>query len=128
MIAINNAYMIVQIAISERGTRTMAKRGTALTEQQINLIIDLFKQGVKNGEIAKCVGVAEGTVSRRIGEILGTRKTQVSLCSCSKCVEDCLNCKKIDCDYNGPVRPFEKTTQPVNSWTIDMYIQVLKKA
>lgn len=104
------------------------KRTKNLTTEELTQIIDLFKQGVKNGEIARRVGVAEGTVSRRIGEMFGNRQKQVSLCSCSKCIDDCLNCKKPFCDFNGPVQPHEKNVQPVNAWTIDMYIQILKKA
>lgn len=106
----------------------MGKRGTSLTAEQVDLIITLCKAGAKNREIAQKLGVSEGTVSRRIGEVLGNRQKQVSLCSCSKCVDDCLNCKKPDCDFNGPVQPHEKNVQPVNSWTIDMYIEILKKA
>lgn len=106
----------------------MGKRGTSLTADQVNLIITLCKAGAKNREISQKLGVSEGTVSRRIGEMLGNRQKQVSTCPCSKSIDDCLNCKKPFCDFNGPVQPHEKNVQPVNSWTIDMYIEILKKA
>lgn len=98
-----------------------------LTEKQVSEMIELKKAGKSLTEIAEIYHVTIPTVSRRIRDPLRLRDKQISSSACSKCIDDCLNCKKPDCDYNGPVQPHEKF-KCVNSITVDMYVQVLKKA
>ena len=45
-------------------------------------------------------------------------------------IMDCLNCKKVDCDYIGPIQPHETHDfeRAPNMYTIDMVVSIAKKA
>ena len=97
----------------------------ALTEKQISEMIELKKAGKSLTEIAEIYHVTVATVNIRTRDPLRLREKRISLYSCSKCIDDCLNCKKPDCDYNGRVQPHEKINH-VNALTVDMFIDMLK--
>lgn len=103
------------------------KRIKALTGKQVSEMIELKKSGKSLTEIAEIYHVTISTVSKRIRDPLRLRDKQISSSACSKCVDDCLNCKKPDCDYNGPVQPHEKF-KCANSITVDMFVEMVKKA
>ena len=99
----------------------------ALTEKQVSEMVELKKAGKSLTEIARKYNITVGTVSRRISEELGLREKKLSTSGCTKSISDCLNCKKPDCDYNGGVQPHEKF-KCVNSITVDMFVEMAKKA
>lgn len=101
------------------------KRIRALTEKQVSEMIELKKAGKSLTEIAEIYHVTIPTVSKRTRDPLRLREKQISLFHCAKCIDDCLNCKKPDCDYNGGVQPHEKFNH-VNALTVDMFIDMLK--
>jgi len=97
----------------------------ALTEKQVSEMIELKKAGKSLTEIAEIYHVTVATVSIRTRDPLRLREKQISLSSCSKCIDDCLNCKKPDCDYNGRVQPHEKFNH-IDALTVDMFVEMLK--
>lgn len=100
-------------------------KSKTLTAEQINTIMTMAKAGSKNREIAEAVGCTESTVSRRISTALGIYPKSPNLLGCSKCIEDCLNCPKPDCNCNQAPRPHEQM-HPVNAHTIDMRLDMLR--
>lgn len=97
----------------------------ALTRDDVLNMISLKQQGKLLAELSEVYNVTKSTISRRISEEIGRREKQVSPSACSKCIDDCLNCKKPYCDYNGPVQPHEKI-KCVNALTVDMFVDMLK--
>lgn len=103
------------------------QRIKALTRDDVLNMISLRQQGKSLAELSEIYNVTKSTISRRISKEIERREKRVSLSSCSKCIDDCLNCKKPDCDYNGPVQPHEKF-KCVKSITVDMFVEMVKKA
>lgn len=101
------------------------QRIKALTRDDVLNMISLRQQGKSLSEVAEIYNVTKSTISRRISEEIGRREKQISLSHCAKCIDDCLNCKKPDCDYNGRVQPHEKI-KCVNALTVDMFVNMLK--
>lgn len=100
-----------------------------ITEAEVLEFIALKKQGYKVYEIASKYGVKPGTISRRISEYLGLREKKGHGPKCNLTVMDCLNCKKVDCDYGGPIQPHEThdLERAPNMYTIDMVVSIAKK-
>lgn len=101
------------------------KRIKALTEKQVSEMIELKKAGKSLTEIAEIYHVTVATVSKRMRDPLRLQEKKISLSSCAQSVDDCLNCKKPDCDYNGRVQPHEKF-RCVDALTVDMFVDILK--
>lgn len=100
-----------------------------ITEAEVLEFIALKQQGFKGYEIAKKYNIKPGTVSRRISEYLGLREKKGHAPKCNLTVMDCLNCKKVDCDYIGPIQPHEThdLERAPNLYTIDMLVSIAKK-
>lgn len=100
-----------------------------ITEAEVLEFIALKQQGYKGYEIAEIYNIKPGTVSRRISEYLGLREKKGHGPKCNLTVMDCLNCKKVDCDYIGPIQPHEThdLERAPNLYTIDMVVSIAKK-
>lgn len=101
------------------------KRIRALTGKQVSEMIELKKSGKSLAEIAEIYYVTIPTVSKRTRDPLRLQEKKISSSHCAKCIDDCLNCKKPDCDYNGRVQPHEKF-RCVDARTVDMFVEMLK--
>lgn len=101
------------------------KRIKALTEEQVEEMLSLRQQGKSLTEIAEIYHVTVATVSIRTRDPLRLQENKILLSSCTECIDDCLNCKKPDCDYNGRVQPHEKF-KCVDALTVDMFVEMLK--
>ena len=99
----------------------------ALTEKQVSEMIELKKAGKSLAEIAEIYHVTIPTVNKRTREPLRLQEKKISSSHCAKCIDDCLNCKKPYCDYNGRVQPHEKI-KCVNALTVDMLVDIARKA